>query len=88
MHLGRSHPTQEKGPEDPRLAQVSEPYPGLRILRCVWRPLNFYQRIHFDRSSAGQSDTESETTKLTQEPAVKLEQGETFVSGTQWQTEK
>ena len=30
----------------------------------------------------------SETTKLTQELAVKLEQGETFVSGTQWQTEK
>ena len=29
-----------------------------------------------------------ETTKLTQELAVKLEQGETFVSGTQWQTEK
>ena len=30
----------------------------------------------------------AETTKLTQELAVKLEQGETFVSGTQWQTEK
>ena len=30
----------------------------------------------------------SETTKLTQELAVRLEQGETFVSGTQWQTEK
>ena len=29
-----------------------------------------------------------ETTKLTQELAVRLEQGETFVSGTQWQTEK
>ena len=29
-----------------------------------------------------------EMTKLTQELAVKLEQGETFVSGTQWQTEK
>ena len=29
-----------------------------------------------------------ETTKLTQELAVKLEQGETFISGTQWQTEK
>ena len=29
-----------------------------------------------------------ETTKLTQELAVKLEQGEAFVSGTQWQTEK
>ena len=29
-----------------------------------------------------------ETTKLTQELAVKLEQGKTFVSGTQWQTEK
>ena len=29
-----------------------------------------------------------ETTKLTQELAVRLEQGETFVSGAQWQTEK
>ena len=27
-------------------------------------------------------------TKLTQELALRLEQGETFVSGTQWQTEK
>ena len=30
----------------------------------------------------------TEMTKLTQELAVKLEQGETSVSGTQWQTEE
>ena len=39
-------------------------------------------------SAFTQGSSESETTKLTQELAVKLEQGETFVSGTQWQTEK
>ena len=62
----------------PLLKNGSVPVAG----RLGWLAINV-QLGQFERD-----DLQIETTKLTQELAVKLEQGETFVSGTQWQTEK